>query len=376
MTRGFLSSARATRIAFFVIITFVTVQMTWWIYFQVTNTEELSAVAVASLEREAASLDALLAAGAVDAAEGLLAVQPQLRLAPDGASVEIDPAERAKLIERQQRGARMLAFEGPFFVLVIMTGLFIISRNLRLERELVRRHQNFLDAVGHEYKTPISSLRLLIETLQLRPALAATRLSNYLDKMSSEVDRLERTGQQVLASARIEAAAERGPLAQLDLAEVVGATLGRLDATFEARGAAVTLRAEGGPVPVLAGQDDLVTITQNLVDNAIKYSPAGRRNVTVRVWQDGSSAYLAVEDEGVGIPREERERVFQRFYRTGDELTRTAPGIGLGLYLVKHAARELGGRVQLRDRPGGGTVVTVTLPLSGVSNASREGEAA
>ena len=204
MRRRFLTSRGATRVAFGVIIAFVTAQMAWWIYFQAEFVEQVSQATVAGLEREARTLNALLAEGAEAEVLNLLADQPRLRLDQDSGIVLLNERELESYMAEHRSVVRMFAFEGPFFVLVVMLGLFIIARNLRLERELKRRQSNFLDAIGHEYKTPLSTLRLLIETMQMRD-LKPEKLQEYLGRMGAEVDRLDHTGQQVLATARLEA---------------------------------------------------------------------------------------------------------------------------------------------------------------------------
>jgi len=357
-----LTSRAATRIAFGVIIAFVTAQMSWWLFFQQRYVSEVSTDTVESLEREAESLNQLLALGAVEQVDVLLSERPHLRLANDGLSVELAAESLGEFLHQQRRVVRMLAFEGPFFVLVVMTGLFIIGRSLRLERELKRHQRNFLDAIGHEYKTPISTLRLLIETLQLR-TLAPAKLQEYLQSMRLEVDRLERTGQQVLATARLEAGAPPERREPHDLTELVRHVIARSRPALEANGARLDLTTSDGPLPVRAVLDDVSILVENLLDNALKYTPAAEKSVTVQLERQGNWALLSVEDRGPGIPDRERALVFERFYRVGNELTRTATGLGLGLYLVRRAAEGLGGHVEIDNAEQGGARVTIRLPL-------------
>jgi len=369
MTRRFLTSHMATRVAFGVIIAFVTAQMAWWIYFQAVYVGQVSATTIAGLEREALTLNALLAEGATDRVGTLLAEQHHLRLNAAGTAVEVDEETLTTFMEEHRRVVRMFAFEGPFFVLVVMLGLFIISRNLRLERELKRRQSNFLDAIGHEYKTPISTLRLLIETMQLRN-VKPEKLQDYLRSMSAEVDRLEHTGQQVLATARLEAGALPHGRDQHDLGELVDEVLARSGSALRSRGAHLTLDLSTEPLPVLGSYDEIAVILDNLLDNAIKYTPGPEKRIAIRVGRSGRWASLSVEDNGTGIPESERANVTERFYRVGSELTRTTTGVGLGLYLVRRAVEALGGRLRLDDGAHGGTLVTVLLPVQAVTETS------
>jgi len=360
--RRFLTSRGATRVAFGVIIAFVTAQMAWWIYFQAQFVEQVSLATVAGLEREALTLNALLAEGTEAEVLDLLAQQPRLRLDQATGTVLLNEVELEAYMAEHRSVVRMFAFEGPFFVLVVMLGLFIIARNLRLERELKRRQSNFLDAIGHEYKTPLSTLRLLIETMQLRD-LKPEKLREYLGRMSAEVDRLDHTGQQVLATARLEADTPPVARQRLDLGVLVADTLSHARPLLEARGAQLELEPTTVPVVVNVSTEEVSLMLDNLLDNAIKYSPGEAKQVRVTVSRDGKWATLSVEDQGTGIPESERENVLERFYRVGSELTRTSPGLGLGLYLVRRAVESLGGKVRIEDGAHGGTLVTILLPL-------------
>ncbi len=243
-----------------------------------------------------------------------------------------------------------------------MTGLFIIARSLRVERELKQRQQNFLDAVGHEYKTPLGSLRLMVETLQLRQ-VTPEKFQEYLSTMGSEIDRLEQTAQQVLATARLETDAPHLAMERHELGALVTELVEGALPSLASRGGDVRLHKPEEPLFVTADRGLMAVLLENLLDNAVKYTPGPRKLVEVHVRRDGSAALVEVDDRGVGIPEKERRLVFDRFYRVGNELTRTSPGVGLGLYLVKRAAESLGGTVGIEARPGGGTRASVWLPL-------------
>ena len=360
--RCFLTSRGATRVAFGVIIVFVMAQMAWWIYFQARFVAEVSHASVAGLEREALTLNALLAEGAEAEVLDLLAHQPRLRLDQARGTVVLNEVELEAYMAEHRSVVRMFAYEGPFFVLVVMLGLFIIARNLRLERELKRRQSNFLDAIGHEYKTPLSTLRLLIETMQLRD-LKPEKLQEYLGRMSAEVDRLDHTGQQVLATARLESDAPPVSRQRHDLGSLVIDSLAQARPMLEARGAQLELEPATVPTVVNVSTEEVSLMLDNLIDNAIKYTPGDDKLVKVKVAREGRWASLSVEDQGTGIPENERENVLERFYRVGSELTRTSPGLGLGLYLVHRAVESLGGRLRLEDGAQGGALVTIMLPL-------------
>ncbi len=356
-----LTTRTATRLAFGVIILFVLAQVAWWLVFQQRYIGEVTRTTLHAWNEDLAAANAALERTPEDdglVAE-LLADYPHLRLSDerfvlDGATVDAFTA-------RQQGFVRMFAFEGPFFVFVVLLGLLIIARSLRAERELKRRQQNFLSAISHEFKTPVSTLRLLIETAQLR-SLGPEKGQDYLRRMGAELDRLERTSEQVLAAARLEQGRAPPVLEPLELHSVVQGLVGRARAGLEARGAKLEVVYSSEPLPVSLDPDAFSVVLNNLLDNAVKYTPGFPKLVTVRLEDAGDLALIHVEDRGVGIPEAERKQVFERFYRTGSELTRSAPGVGLGLYLVKSISEAMNGWVRLEANEEGGARFTVVLP--------------
>ena len=354
------SRPSATRVAFTVIVVFVLAQVTWWIVMQGRLALDLRDTTLAAWERDALSANALVDRDP-SSLEALLARYPHLQVAPAGA-LEIDPAARAAVERRSASMRRMLAFEGPFFALVILGLLLFIAGSLRTERELKQRQANFLSAVTHEFKTPISTLRLLVQTLRMR-ALGPERQQDYLRRMEGEIDRLERTSEQVLASARLEQASEPPPLDASELNHVVQGIIGRLRPGLEVRGAELSVRYSPEPLPVALDADAFGVALSNLLDNAVKYSPGEPKRVRVTLERVGDLVQLHVDDEGVGIAPAERSKVFERFYRSGDEMTRETAGVGLGLALVKTSIEAMRGWVKVADgAEGRGTRFSVVLP--------------
>lgn len=356
-------SQLATRVAFTVIILFVLAQVGWWLVFQERYMSEVTAERLQAWRH-----DALTATTALRASGG----DPELReelsrryphLLANGDDFTVDPAARSEFLRTQRGYMRMFAFEVPFFALVILLSLVFIAASLRSERELKRRQQNFMSAVTHEFKTPISTLRLLIETALLRP-LPAEKLRDYLQRMAPELHRLERTSEQVLASARLEQSPEARLLTPFDLTALIEDVLEQLRQGLEARGAAIRLSMPAGPLPVAVDRDAFAMVLGNLLDNAVKYSPEGRKPIDVKVESSGDVAMVHVEDEGIGIRQGEQDRVFDRFYRSGDEMTRESAGMGLGLHLVRRTIEAMNGWVRCANREDGpGARFTVVLPL-------------
>ncbi|HEX7005448.1 MAG TPA: HAMP domain-containing sensor histidine kinase [Trueperaceae bacterium] len=354
------ASQLGTRIAFTVIILFVLAQVGWWVLFQERYLSNVTEYRLEDWQRDLETANEALAAGSV-AADVLLERYPHLALGEDG-RFTIDSQVRDRFVGQQRGYLRMFAYEVPFFVLTVLASLIFIASTLRNERELKRRQQNFMSAVTHEFKTPLSTLRLLVETALMRP-LNQEKSRNYLQRMAAEITRLEQTSEQVLASARLEQANVPAPLAPHDLNRLVRQQVEHLRPSLEARGAVVTLELPPEPVSVSLDENAFAIALGNLLDNAVKYTPGDVKQVTVRVENEADLALLHVEDRGVGIPEGERSRIFERFYRSGDEMTREAPGMGLGLHLVRSTVEAMNGWVRCENRDQGGSRFTVVLPL-------------
>jgi signal transduction histidine kinase len=374
----------ATRIAFVVIVVFLLAQVAWWLIFQQRYIGEASRIRLASWERDAITATALLRAVGNDDLAGLLSERyPHLRLEIPSGRFTVDENVRSTFLRQQQSYLRMFAFEGPFVALVILSLLIFIARSLRAERDLKRRQLNFLAAVTHEFKTPLSTLRLLVQTTRMK-RVSPDRLETYLEHMEQEVDRLERTSEQVLASARLEqAASERAghtpALEERDLNRVVAACLAAARPGLEACGAQLLFEPSPEPLPVSLDEAAFGVVINNLLDNAVKYSLDGDKYVQVLLERDRDLVRLHVDDRGVGIVDVQATDLFERFYRAGDELTRRAPGVGLGLHLVRSITEAMNGWVQAEPHPSGqGSRFTVVLPrrvrLASAANGSLLGE--
>ncbi|MEM6427765.1 MAG: HAMP domain-containing sensor histidine kinase [Deinococcota bacterium] len=357
-------SRRITRWAFFVIIFFVLSQVIWWIIFQHNYVRRVTNMTLETWQREANLINMLAEREQTAALSQFPYLQRQ------SGEVIVDDLAIADFRARQQGYLRMFAFEGPFFVVVILSGLYIIYQNLRAERELKARQQNFLNAISHEFKTPLSSLKLLLETALYRTldtTLDPAKTRRYLTKMQGELARLETTSEQVLAAARLERPNISGALIPTDLARTVRDIIARLQPGLEARGGQLSLEAdsleatENTPLMVRLDEAALSLVLSNLFDNAIKYTPADNKPITVRLRSAKHHATIEVEDSGIGIRDGDHSRIFDKFYRVGNELTRQSKGIGLGLYLVKTTVEAMNGWVRCEPLRQG-TRFAIMLP--------------
>jgi len=225
---------------------------------------------------------------------------------------------------------------------------------------LNRRQSNFIDAVTHELKSPIASLKLYLQTLSRRAVSDAER-ADFCQFMLEDVDRLDHLINHVLDAARLDkdAAEEKAEDVRLD------ALLKRCAQTvcLAHRIAPDTVRLDLAACVVRARPADLEIVFRNLIDNAIKYSP-GTPNVIVSLQSSGDGQVLArISDNGPGIPAKQRRKLFRRFVRLGSELERQKPGTGLGLFIARTLVRRMRGKISLTDRqPPPGSVFEVSLP--------------
>lgn len=248
--------------------------------------------------------------------------------------------------------------------IAISLGLFGLTFYLVLtikEMRLNRRQVNFVDSVTHELKTPIASLKLYLETLQMRD-LALEQRTEFYRVMETELQRLDRLINQLLEVARLDAVGQQAepedialePLLRRCAEHACAHHKFELDQVFS---------FDIEPAVIPARQMPLEMIFGNLMDNAVKYAAAEPRvDVEVRV-QDRGRVLTRIKDNGDGIPSELRKKVFKLFYRAGNELERSKKGTGLGLYIVRTLVHILKGQVSVYPRVGrSGSVFEVDLP--------------
>src|SRR5271167_3696524 len=258
-------------------------------------------------------------------------------------------------------------FLGVIFFGAISAGLVLNTIFLLREIRRNEQHDSFINAVTHELKTPIASIRLYLQTLQRREVDEPQRRQFY-DLMLVDTERLMRTVEQVLKAGA--AAQKKSPLQRLpvDFNSLVrecvelARTRHHVQATDLAYRESLLVR-DGDGAQVLGDPEELRTAVSNLLDNAVKYSPDGVHISVELDAPDEERVVLRVRDRGVGIPEQELKRIFKRFYRVTQRSLSQAKGTGLGLFIVRSIARKHGGRVFAQSEGAGkGTTVTLELP--------------
>ena len=269
-------------------------------------------------------------------------------------------------LERWLRCNHSLLYEGGEWT----TDVVIVHDVTRI-RQAERAKTDFVATVSHELRTPITPIKGYVEILQARgPNLSEDKRQDMLRIVAERADHLARLVEDLLLASRI--SSEPGGSAVVgmqrectDLAEAA-----RRAAADWLRGPESRLELElpPGPLEVDADPLRLVQVLANLISNAHKYSPTDQE-VRLRVWRDNGWAMAAVADRGRGIPREELDRVFEKFHRVEDPMTMTTGGTGLGLYIARELTRAMGGEIETTSAPRRGSTFTVRLPMA----RSREG---
>ncbi len=261
------------------------------------------------------------------------------------------------------REVALLVFGVIFFALII-TGL--ILNTIFLVREIRRneQHDTFLNAVTHELKTPIASIKLYLETLKTRDLDEAKRREFY-DIMLADNERLLGTVEQVLQASRTREKQRNMNLAEIDLGGLINETISMVRSRLHLDEAAIRFASPTDTVKVVGDRAELQTVFANLLDNAVKYSPDDPKiSIRIKLTRAGK-ADVYVRDSGLGIGRADLKRVFKRFYRVPNISAGAAKGTGLGLPIVRDIVEKHGGRIKAESRgEGKGTTFIVQLPLS------------
>ena len=259
----------------------------------------------------------------------------------------------------------VMLFLGVIFFAVLIAGLIVNTSFLVREIRRNEQHDSFINAVTHELKTPIASIRLYLETLQSR-AVDEPRRQEFYKLMLSDTDRLLGTVEQVLKAGQAGQKSAKHQRTEVEFGALVEECINLVRTRHHLQAEALRLEnsSNGAGSLVFGDAEELRTAVANLLDNAIKYSGT-KVDVAVRVDSDDRHVVLQVRDAGVGIAPEELKRIFKRFYRVSNRSLAQVKGTGLGLFIVRAIARKHGGKVFAESAgEGHGTTVTLELPRS------------
>jgi two-component system, OmpR family, sensor histidine kinase CiaH len=260
----------------------------------------------------------------------------------------------AVIEDEEKRKTAQYAGEGVIFLLLILGGAVFVYRAVRRQLRQGRQQQNFMMAITHELKTPIAVAKLNLETMQKRK-LDEQQQQKLLQNTLQETNRLNALCNNLLLSSQMEAGGYQATNEELNLTELVGECVNDFTVRFPLR--EVVMKAAGDCF-VYGDRFLLQMAVNNLIDNALKYSPK-ECPVTITVEAEEKSILLRVADMGKGIDEGEKQKVFDKFYRMGNAATKTAKGTGLGLYLTQKIVKQHKATITISDNMPAGAVFSI-----------------
>jgi signal transduction histidine kinase len=249
-------------------------------------------------------------------------------------------------------------------LLFLLCGIALTVRAADREARLAQAKSNFVANVSHELKTPLALLSLFSEILELGRVNSEEKKSEYYRILRHESLRLNKVIDNILDFSKIEAGRKTYNFAHGDMAEVIENVLSSYRYQITNSGFDVQTNIQPDLPPVLIDREAMAQAISNLVDNAIKYS-GDVKQLSIKTETLGSDLSIEIADRGIGIPRAEQDRVFEKFYRVGNGLVHDVKGSGLGLSLVKHIIEAHKGTISVESDVGKGTRFTILLPLAG-----------
>ncbi|WP_426670878.1 sensor histidine kinase [Mucilaginibacter sp. McL0603] len=263
------------------------------------------------------------------------------------------------LVSLQPQRTAMILGEGSMFILVFTVGAISLHKSIKKERKLQEQKKNFLLSVTHELKSPLASIKLLLQTIQKRD-LTKQQVQDFIGKSLLDIERLDDMVENMLLASKIDNRSYTFPKANFNLSVLVDNIVNRLQLN-KCDINEQLINAEIEPKIEMTGDKfALTSVVTNLIENAIKYS-GPCEIVDVKLYSREGKIFLAVADHGIGIADIEKSRIFDKFYRVGSEDTRNTKGTGLGLYIVKEVLDKHEASIKVKDNKPSGSIFEVVF---------------
>lgn len=272
---------------------------------------------------------------------------------PEGKSIE--------QLAGKEKSLYLALFIG--IIVVMLIGIILMIYAVIHESEISRLKSEFVSNVSHELKTPLALIRMFGETLDSGIVDDENKKKEFYNIIRKESERLSHLINNVLDFSRMDAGVKEYNLHEADLAEVCRNSLEAYKFQLSDSGFKIESEMHDGPVKLKMDTDAVSQVLLNLLNNAVKYSDENKY-ILVKVWRNSDAALFSVTDHGVGIPKEELKRIFDKFYRVSSVRTKETRGSGLGLTLAKHIVEAHGGSIEVQSEVGKGSRFTVRFPLN------------
>jgi signal transduction histidine kinase len=263
------------------------------------------------------------------------------------------------LVRLQPARTGMIMGEGMTFVVVFSLGAISLHKSVNREKRLQEQKKNFLLSVTHELKSPLASIKLLLQTIQKR-SLNKEQILDFINKSLLDIERLDDMVENMLLASKIDNQSYTFPKAEFNLSVLVDSIVNRLQITKCDCNQQI-INAEIEPkIEITGDKFALTSVVTNLIENAVKYSKPCEV-VGVKLFLKEDKIFLQVADHGIGIADDEKGRIFDKFYRVGSEDTRNTKGTGLGLYIVKEVLSKHEASIRVKDNRPSGSIFEVVF---------------
>lgn len=355
-----MKATRVFQLTALALVVVAAVQVGWWLFDQSSKAMEKVREEHALYSQQVAAAQAMLDSGM--SSERVRQILPGV--ATVGSRAVIDPTVDKSLLGEQHRRINQYAWEGAFFLLALGACIFVIARALRAEAKVIQEQDNFLALVSHQFKTPLASLQLSLETMAMR-TLSADQARTLIDRMLSDLGRMEAMVTQILESVRLERGRVDLRREPLDLSGAVTRVLAQFEDRARKDNITITIDIARG-LYILTDPLALDVVVRNLLENAIAaITPVGGGSITFTARRTETEIELAVKDSGVGFRPADGRRLFEKFTRLHPGGGSSYYGTGLGLFIVRRLMQLAGGKVSAHSEGvGQGAQFVLSWPVA------------
>lgn len=259
------------------------------------------------------------------------------------------------LLEARPNSKGMIVGETAVFIFIVFVGAYYLHKTLNKERKLHQQQKNFLLSVTHEFKSPLASIKLYLQTI-LKRQLDREKQKAFINNSLKDIERLDDLVENMLLASQIESNSYSFPKELFNLSELVAKVADRLQ-VYTCSSQIITPKVEPG-ITISGDKFALTSMVTNLIENAVKYSPPCAE-VHVKLFRSNGNVHFVTADSGIGISDLEKSRIFEKFYRVGSEDTRKTKGTGLGLFIVKQVLDKHNASIKVKNNQPSGTVFEV-----------------